>query len=103
MVSGKVAVISIAVVTVNLGDADVLAAGAAITGGRTADVLFFLGAVFTAGRLVTDFFFFGAAFLTFLAMVFYLLTRNFYHPGMAVIFSERTDCLYCKKYNRFLL
>jgi hypothetical protein len=75
MLSGKVAVISIAVETVNLGDADDLTAGADVTAGRAA-VVFFPGAAFTAGRLVTDFFFFGAAFFAFLAMVFISLPNN---------------------------
>jgi hypothetical protein len=81
MVSGKVAVISIAVETVNLGDADDLATGAAFTDGRGVAVLFFLGTAFTACRLAIDFFFFGAGFFTFLAMVFVSPYQEFLPPG----------------------
>jgi hypothetical protein len=76
MESGKVAVISIAAETVNLGEAEDRVAEAAFTDGRATAGFFFLGAAFTAGRLATDAFFFGAAFVTFLAMASYLLTRN---------------------------
>jgi hypothetical protein len=80
MLSGKVAVISIAVETVNLGDADDRAAGVVFTAGSTA-VFFFLGAAFTVGRAVRVFFFFGAAFFVFLAMAFISPYQEFLPPG----------------------
>jgi hypothetical protein len=97
-----VAVISIAVETVNLGDADVLAAGAIFTTGSAA-VFFFLGAAFTAGRAAAAFFFLGGDFFIFLAMVYTPPYVKILPPGTQVVTSssERTDCHRCKKYNRF--
>jgi hypothetical protein len=89
MVSGKVAVISIAVETVNLGDADDLATGAAFTDGRGVVVFFFLGAAFAAGRAVTDFFFFCAAFFAFLAMVFMSPYQKILPHGTPAVASVR--------------
>jgi hypothetical protein len=98
MLSGKVAVISIAVETVNLGDAEVLAAGAAFIAGRAAVVFFFLETALTAGRAATVFFFFGVDLFVFLAMVYMSPYQKILPPGTPAVASEL-----CRPKNAFII